>query len=535
MKAPLKRCAIYTRKSSEEGLEQEFNSLDAQREACEAFIKSQSAEGWRALPSRYDDGGYSGGTMDRPGLQTLLSDISAGRIDTVVVYKIDRLTRSLADFARIVELFDQQGVSFVSVTQAFNTTSSMGRLTLNVLLSFAQFEREVTGERIRDKISASKKKGMWMGGNPPLGYDLPEDSSRILRVNEQEARTVRMIFTAYLELKSVPAVLHHLEENGIRSKVRITRAGKCIGGGAFSRGALFHLLRNRVYLGEVPHKGAFYPGLHDALIDPALFDAVQARLDENARRRRRAGKEVARSPLTGRIFDTDGHPMSPTFSYGRKGRLYRYYVSSPLQTGHLCRASETTPHRISASRLEHRLIVTLNRLLPQMKAETPALEQIVRIDIQERSVGLQLPLKHLEAVSRHLETGERIAPHPIHADLFCLSLPWRIHARGTKAEIQPSESSTSQPDPTLINALRTAHSLLDSGRSNTPTLSASPASPWRRRLVRLAFLAPDIQQAILDGRQPSGLTLSYLMKSEIPLLWVEQRRQFGIRPAPQDK
>ena len=256
------RCALYTRKSSEEGLDQQFNSLDAQREACEAFVKSQKSEGWRSLATRYDDGGVSGGSLQRPALQRLLADITADKIDVVVVYKIDRLTRSLADFARMVELFDRHRVSFVSVTQAFNTTSSMGRLTLNVLLSFAQFEREVTGERIRDKIAASKAKGMWMGGTVPLGYEVPTDASRALVLNEAEATTVRTIFKAYLELGSVPVLQRWLDARGIRSKRRTTRGGRVMGGLPFSRGALFHLLRNRTYLGLIVHQHQAHPRRH---------------------------------------------------------------------------------------------------------------------------------------------------------------------------------------------------------------------------------------------------------------------------------
>ncbi len=251
MAPPTLRCAIYTRKSSEEGLEQSFNSLDAQREACAAYELSQASEGWTKLSGHYDDGGYSGGNIERPGLQALLADIAAGKVDIVVVYKIDRLTRSLADFARIVEVFEKAGVSFVSVTQSFNTTSSMGRLMLNVLLSFAQFEREVTGERIRDKIAASKAKGLWMGGNPPLGYDLPKAGSRVLEVNEEEAATVRSIFTRYLELGKVHALQRELAKQQIFSRHRTSAKGREIGGTPFSRGALFHLLRNPVYFGWI--------------------------------------------------------------------------------------------------------------------------------------------------------------------------------------------------------------------------------------------------------------------------------------------
>ena len=278
------RCALYTRKSSEDGLEQSFNSLDAQREACAAYVRSQAGEGWRAISTHYDDGGYSGGSMERPALQRLLTDIAAGKVDVVVVYKIDRLTRSLMDFARIVELFDRHQVSFVSVTQAFNTTSSMGRLTLNVLLSFAQFEREVTGERIRDKIAASKARGMWMGGHLPLGYDLPAPGGRALAINEVEAETVRTIFRGYLDLGSVHALEHWLAAREIRSKQWVTAGGRSLGGRRFSRGALFHLLRNRVYLGMIVHKGTVHRGMHPAIVETELFEAVQARLDANARR-----------------------------------------------------------------------------------------------------------------------------------------------------------------------------------------------------------------------------------------------------------
>ena len=331
---PKVRCAIYTRKSSEEGLDMEFNSLDAQREACAAYILSQKPEGWVAVADRYDDGGISGGTLERPALKRLIADIEFGKVDVVVVYKIDRLTRSLADFARMVELFERHAVSFVSVTQAFSTTTSMGRLTLNVLLSFAQFEREVTGERIRDKIAASKKKGLWMGGTIPLGYDLPDPGLRVLRINEPEAQLVRSIFGRYLELGSVHALERDLAARGLRTKQTQRRDGSIRGGVVFSRGALFHLLRNRLYRGEIPHKGQTYPGQHEAIVSEALFEAVQVRLDGQTQRRAASGhKRVATSPLTGRILDADGQAMSPSFAYGQHGTLYRYYVSAPLQQG----------------------------------------------------------------------------------------------------------------------------------------------------------------------------------------------------------
>ena len=323
-----KRCAIYTRKSSEEGLEQEFNSLAAQREACEAYICSQQHEGWVLARTRYDDGGFSGGTMERPALQGLLADIRAGRIDIVVVYKVDRLTRSLADFARLVEIFDAQGASFVSVTQQFNTTSSMGRLTLNVLLSFAQFEREVTGERIRDKIAASKKKGMWMGGNVPLGYDASE---RTLVINPAEGETVRRIFALYRELGCVRRVKEVADRLGLRTKCSTTTNGTERGGKPFSRGHLYTLLSNPIYTGQIAHRGQLYPGQHPALIDDETWSAVRDQLAGNARDHRRKTKAAEPSLLAGLLVDARGERLTPSHAV-KKGRRYRYYVSAALIT-----------------------------------------------------------------------------------------------------------------------------------------------------------------------------------------------------------
>ena len=322
-------CAIYTRKSTEEGLEQDFNSLDAQREACEAFILSQKHEGWMALPTQYDDGGYSGGTLERPALQRLLDDIRGSKVDVVVVYKIDRLTRSLLDFAKIVEVFDAHSVSFVSITQAFNTATSMGRLTLNVLLSFAQFEREVTAERSRDKIAASKKKGMWMGGYPPLGYDVKD---RKLVVNEAEAETVRYIFRRYQELGSVQLLKEHVDGANIVSKNRMAPDGRLYGGKSIARGALYHMLQNRIYRGEIVHRDQFYPGEHAPIIDEDLWQQVQTILGAN-RVDRGAGKGSRHlSLLAGLIYDAHGEPMTPSHAV-KKSVRYRYYVSKSLLTG----------------------------------------------------------------------------------------------------------------------------------------------------------------------------------------------------------
>jgi len=340
-----KRCAIYTRKSSEEGLEQEFNSLAAQREACEAFIRSQRHEGWVLARSRYDDGGFSGGNMERAALQRLLADIRAGRIDIVVVYKVDRLTRSLADFARLVEIFDAQGVSFVSVTQQFNTTSSMGRLTLNVLLSFAQFEREVTGERIRDKIAASKKKGMWMGGNVPLGYDANE---RTLVIKPAEAETVRCIFDLYRQLGCVRRVKEEADRLGLRTKCSTTAHGTERGGKPFSRGHLYGLLSNPIYTGQIAHKGELYPGQQPALIDDVTWTAVRNQLAANTRDHRRRAKAAEPSLLAGLLVDARGERLTPSHAIN-KGRRYRYYVSAAL-------ISETRTDRAPGWRLAAREI-----------------------------------------------------------------------------------------------------------------------------------------------------------------------------------
>jgi DNA invertase Pin-like site-specific DNA recombinase len=323
------RCAIYTRKSSEEGLEQDFNSLDAQREACEAFIASQKHEGWTILPEMYDDGGFSGGTMERPAFQRLLADVSAGNINVVVVYKVDRLTRSLSDFAKIVDIFDKRNVSFVSVTQQFNTTSSMGRLTLNILLSFAQFEREVTGERIRDKIAASKKKGMWMGGLPSLGYDVKD---RKLVINEAEAKTVRYIFRRYAELKSVRLLKVDLDASGIVSKTRKASDGTRYGEKPLARGALYLMLQNRIYRGEIVHKDKCYPGEHEAIINEALWTEAQSILTGNRADRILGTTERQVSLLAGILFDAGGDRMTPTHAINNATR-YHYYVSRSLLAG----------------------------------------------------------------------------------------------------------------------------------------------------------------------------------------------------------
>ena len=349
------RCAIYTRKSSEDGLEQEFNSLHAQREACAAYISSQKGEGWVLLPDQYDDGGISGGTLERPALQRLLVDVDEGRVDQIVVYKVDRLTRSLADFAKLVDKLDGAGASFVSVTQSFNTATSMGRLTLNVLLSFAQFEREVTAERIRDKIAASKKKGLWMGGNVPLGYHA---DGRSLRINEDEAVTVRAIFDLYLEHGSMRALRQVVRQRGYRSRVRKLSSGRQTGGVLFDIGHLHYILTNPVYAGRIRHKDKVYDGQHKAIIDVATWQLVQDRLaDGSTGDSKRSAKAKEPSLLVGKLYDETGDRLTPSHA-NKKGRRYRYYISHRLIKMSRSRASDGW--RLPAPELERTISDAIN-------------------------------------------------------------------------------------------------------------------------------------------------------------------------------
>lgn len=321
-----KICAIYTRKSTDERLDMEFNTLDAQREACEAYILSQKSEGWSASPEQYDDGGYSGGNLERPALNRLMNDIKAGKVNVIVVYKIDRLTRSLTDFSKLVEVFDEYGVTFVSITQSFNTTTSMGRLTLNVLLSFAQFEREVSGERIRDKIAASKAKGMWQGGRPPFGFDIGD---RRLVVNPEDAPNVRTIYKLYLELGCVQKVKQKLDLRGVKSRERVSKKGRAYGGRYFSRGALYSMLQNPVYLGKVSHKGEIHEGLHDAIISMELWDKVQAKLLDQAPHPKGLKKKSQKNLLANLMFDEQENSYASVFT-NKQNKKYRYYLNAEL-------------------------------------------------------------------------------------------------------------------------------------------------------------------------------------------------------------
>jgi len=402
--APRIRCAIYTRKSSEEGLEQSFNSLHAQREACEAYILSQRHEGWQLVRDAYDDGGFSGGNLARPALKRLMEDVAAKAIDTVVVYKVDRLTRSLTDFAKIVEQFDKQGVSFVSVTQQFNTTTSMGRLTLNVLLSFAQFEREVTGERIRDKVAASKRKGMWMGGVLPVGYDLKD---RQVIINSDEAEQVREIYRMYLKLGCVSKLQEQLEQIGVRSKQRTSRTGHTSGGAVYSRGALYDILQNRFYRAEITHKEVSYPGQHPAIIDKDLWEKVQAQFQANLQAPRKRPRAAGKSLLTGLLYDPQGNRFTP--SHAAKGaKRYRYYVSQTV----INKASEASdgPTRLPADELEELVLSQIQSLLQSPQR------------MQDVLCGAGAALARVSRRSNAQRSGRRSGrrPRPISCELSCL-------------------------------------------------------------------------------------------------------------------
>jgi DNA invertase Pin-like site-specific DNA recombinase len=386
------RCAVYTRKSSEEGLDMEFNSLDAQREACEAFIASQRAEGWVLVRERYDDGGISGGTLERPALKRLVADIQEGLVDVVVVYKIDRLSRSLVDFTKLVEVFDANSVTFVSVTQSFNTTTSMGRLTLNILLSFAQFEREVIGERIRDKVAASRKRGMWMGGFVPLGYDVRE---RKLVVNDAEATLVRRMFQGFVEMESCTKLVQALRAEGATTKR----------GRPLTKSDVYRILSNRVYLGEAVHKGTAYPGEHEAIVTQAQWDAVHAVLQVSPRVRINRTRNTTAPLLRGLIFDSEGRAMSPSHSRGRGGQMYRYYVSQAVLKGGATERPAIA--RLPAGEIEAAVVAQVRALLrqPEMVVGTWRAARATAPDVTEQEV--LLALERIEPLWDELFPAER--------------------------------------------------------------------------------------------------------------------------------
>ncbi|WP_034837094.1 recombinase family protein [Endozoicomonas numazuensis] len=397
-----KRCAVYTRKSSEEGLEQEFNSLHAQRDAAEAYILSQKHEGWVLVPDDYDDGGYSGGNIERPALQRLLRDVRAGLLDIIVVYKVDRLSRSLADFAQLVDLFDQHRVSFVSVTQQFNTTSSMGRLTLNILLSFAQFEREVTSERIRDKFLLSKKKGMWMGGNPPLGYDVV---NRKLLINRKEASVVRLIFEHFAATRSIIATCEMLNAKGYRTKQIPLRNGGFRGGIAFAKNAVYRILRNRIYMGEIGNKGEWFPAEHTAIISNDLWAKAVAAFDiESIQRSRQSRLRKNPSFLKGLLFGPDGHALSATSTRKQNGKLFRYYVSYSAQSKGY---SNGPLPPLSASVLEKLVLESTQRQLASPELLLHVWEKVEKTEPQISIDRVRLALNDLSSIWEELFTPEK--------------------------------------------------------------------------------------------------------------------------------
>ena len=554
------RCAIYTRKSSEEGLEQDFNSLDAQREACEAFILSQKNEGWIASPAIYDDGGISGATMQRPALKRLLSDI-----------EVDRLTRTLGDFAKIVEVFDANQVSFVSVTQQFNTTTSMGRLTLNMLLSFAQFEREVTGERIRDKIAASKKRGLWMGGLPPLGYDVDDKK---LVVNAQEAETVRTIYRRYAQLGSVRTLKESLDEDGIASKIRIDRHGRQSGGKPLARGALYLMLRNPIYRGEIVHKETSYPGEHKAIIDEALWNAVQKRLADNRVERQTGANASEPSLLTGLIHDDIGERMTPTHTT-KKGRRYRYYVSRSLIKRGRPKGSDIG-RRLPAGDIETLVTDGITGFLRNDAAVFDAIETFTedvnvrrsivkhaadlaerwpdlersekRLILQRLVVRIEVGREHVKIQVRPGRIPETVEPggHPMRIDqastdsepALDLIVPARLKRVGMETRLLidgADDGPRSTPDRSMLRLLAQAYRyremMLDAQGRTMQDLAreAGVGRPYFCRVVRLGFLAPDIVTAILQGRHPPELTANWLsLHTKLPNAWEDQITTLGI-------
>jgi len=550
------RCAIYTRKSSEEGLEQDFNSLHAQREACAAYILSQASEGWSLLPGDYDDGGLSGGTLERPALKRLIADIEAGRIDIVVVYKVDRLTRSLLDFARLVESFDRAGVSFVSVTQSFNTTTSMGRLTLNMLLSFAQFEREVTAERIRDKIAASKARGMWMGGNPPLGY---RPDGRSLAVVETHAELIRTLFRRYLDIGNVRMLAEVLEAEGTRVPQRTALTGKPMGGGLFTRGQIYKILSNPIYIGEIHHRGKVYPGKHQAIIDRDMWDAVQARLTDNTQGQQRSTSAKSPSLLAGRVFDEAGERL--VAAHACKGKVrYRYYVSRSLQ--HEAGSRTAKGIRVPALELEKTVaeavarrfddpldLATRASLQPRPDEvdafSTAATQVAARLRKRDRSV-LRALIANITIERERIAvalSGAAIArqlllqPPASAGQIVTLAIDARIRRSGVAVRlIHAGGKAAAPPEPQehLVRLLAKSRSWWRELVDEQLTVSKLAArhkvtTSYTSRLVRLNFLAPELVEAILAGEQRPGIDATTLLNlSDMPLSWSEQKRDLAI-------
>ena len=533
------RCAIYTRVSTDAGLDQEFNSLDAQYEASEAYIRSQAHAAWTLSKTHYDDGGFSGGSTDRPALQALLDDVRARKINVIVVYKVDRLTRSLADFAKLVELFDAHGVSFVSVTQQFNTTTSMGRLTLNVLLSFAQFEREVTAERIRDKIAASKRKGLWVGGMVPLGYSLNDSK---LSIHQEEAKTVRLIFERYLELGSVNRLVADLKARGLTSKVRKLSTGAIRGGIPFTQGPLFYMLRNRFYIGEVTFKGEALPGPQPPLLERPLFDAVQAKLTEQWSHRTRA-RQKSKALLSGLLFDDAGNRMIPTHATKNRVR-YRYYISQPLQRGHsddpvgsISRVSADQIEALVAHAARDRLMQT-GGWSPSRSEENAVATHVAKVEV--RAKQLAVTIKAIEPTSNHdRELPQYDDAGTPHDQGEVILIPWtKPPMRKFRDVIQPTSSSTQRTRPIraerragLIRAIARGRQWLDeivSGRLTLEQIAVRQKCSVRQinLTLSMAFLAPPLVKAAIEGRLPRGIGIAGLR--DAPPEWSKQYTKLGL-------
>ncbi|MBT6098235.1 MAG: recombinase family protein [Marinovum sp.] len=546
------RCAIYTRKSSEDGLEQEFNSLHAQREACAAYITSQKAEGWVLLPELYDDGGISGATLDRPSLQCLLSELDEGRVDQIVVYKIDRLSRSLSDFARIVDRLDGAGASFVSITQSFNTATSMGRLTLNMLLSFAQFEREVTAERIRDKIAASKRKGLWMGGNVPLGYD---PNGRTLTINESEAETVRAIYRMYHTHKTTFEVTTEAKRKGLRSKRRTTPSGEIKGGNLIDRGHIYHILTNPIYAGRIRHKKAVFEGQHPAIIDPQDWDEIQRKLSNRSGRKRGVRVAAHPSPLAGKLFDETGDRLTPSHS-SKDGKRLRYYISRRLATG----KSREHPDawRLPAPQLEQSIARVVHShladpaILPKLlgkidatkldllQAKTNLLADTVAphqttskwsalIYLATIAPGKLVVELNGEAISHQLDVPE----DHIEANHLRLNAAFQLRRKGVETKIILGCEPPEVDEVLVRNIVKSRNWFEAIKRGETFATIAAREGTSKRRIqdvVDLAFLAPDILADVVAGTLPMNVTSDVLIKQGIPGRWSEQRLLFKENP-----
>lgn len=556
---PTLACAIYTRKSSEEGLEQDFNSLHAQREACEAFVLSQKGLGWTLNPTTYDDGGFSGGNVERPALKRLIADVEAGKVKVIVVYKVDRLTRSLADFAKLVELFDAKGVSFVSVTQQFNTTTSMGRLTLNVLLSFAQFEREVTGERIRDKIAASKRKGLWMGGVPPVGY---RAKGRTLEPEAPYAGRIAEIYALYLQLNCVRKVAAELQARGWLTPERENKREGFGGNKPFSRGHLYRILSNPIYVGLLPHRGENHPGQHPAIVEQALWDQVQQRLEANRQGHKSQSKAAAPSLLSGKLFDETGRRLIP--SHTRKGKKrYRYYVTPADDPGE--------PIRLPASELEKLVVRAIvewsaseKRVLDavgwkdakraqealtgakklgqaiQHEAGTQIAKAVRRVEVAPEEVSVTLDLAGCGVLKAETKSETKPATHSgAGQGSVTISVPAKRKRCGMAVRLVIGDSASGQstkrePDPTLVALMAKGKTWLQQftreGQSIEEIATREKFSVrYVNRVINIALLAPDIVQAIEQGEHPEEINATKLLTSvPLPEAWAEQRQALGL-------